>query len=155
MKNIWIWTILRLSMSWILLWSFFDKLFGLGISTQAANSWLNGSSPALGFLKSSTGPLAGIFQSMAGVPLVDWMFMLGLLLIGLALLLGVGIKIAGYSGALMMFLMWASHFPPHQNPVIDEHIIYLLIFLIFATNKDQAATWWRKTKLVKSLPFLE
>jgi len=158
MTNKYLVGLLRLSMSWIMLWAFFDKLFGLGFATPAAGSWLKGFSPTMGFLKSSAGPLAGLFQSMAGNPIVDWLFMLGLLLIGLALLLGIGLKVAGYSGALMMLLMWASHFPSAQNPLIDDHIVYLLIFFMFAMSAGRMGglgKWWSGTKLVKKYPVLE
>jgi thiosulfate dehydrogenase [quinone] large subunit len=85
--------------------------------------------------------------------------MLGLLMIGLSLLLGIGMKVAGYAGALMMLLMWSSHLPPQQNPILDEHIIYLLVFISFTFTKAGqcfgAGKWWSKTALVKKWPFLE
>ncbi|MCC6643386.1 hypothetical protein IT411_01435 [Candidatus Peregrinibacteria bacterium] len=155
-KNILV--LIRLSMAWIMLWAFMDKLWGLGFGTTVANSWLQGHSPTSGFLKSSAGPLAGVFQGMVGNPIVDWLFMLGLLLIGLALLLGIGVRIAGGAGALMMLLMWASHFPPSQNPLIDDHIIYLLIFILLAKNAEgigRIGIWWAGQKLVKKYPILK
>lgn len=158
-KTQYIWSFLRIVMGWTMLWPFMDKLFGLGFSNTAAKSWLTGNSPTLGFLKSTTGPFAGIYQSMAGNPVVDWLFMLGLLLIGLSLLLGIGMKIASYSGALMMLLMWTSHLPPQQNPIIDDHVIYLLVFL--GLNFSNAGQYlglgkqWNQTTLVKKFPFLE
>ena len=147
-------------MGWMMLWAFLDKLFGLGFSTAAEKSWLQGGSPTFGFLKAATaGPFAAFYQSIAGNPLVDWLFMLGLLLIGTALILGIGMKIAGYSGALLMVLMWTAHLPPAQNPLLDEHIIYILIFLGFTTVKAGQwfglGKWWVKTGLVKKSPFLE
>ena len=87
--------LLRIGLGWIFLWAFIDKVFGLGFATEAGKHWLTGASPTMGFLKFGTkGPLAGVFQAMAGSPVVDWLFMLGLLLIGLALILGIGMKIA-------------------------------------------------------------
>ena len=90
-----LWVLLRLLMAWTFLWAFFDKLLGLGFSTAAKDAWIVGGSPTLYFLKSvSVGPLAGFYHSIAGLPVVDGLFMAGLLLIGLALLTGVGVKIA-------------------------------------------------------------
>lgn len=149
-----VWALLRIFLGFIFLWAFLDKLFGLGFSTVPDKSWLMGGSPTSGFLKMGThGPFASIFQSMAGNPLVDWLFMLGLLLIGLALILGIGLKIAGYSGSLLLLLMWMAAFPPKTNPVIDEHIIYILILLGLTTTPENH--WWSKTKLVKKYPILK
>lgn len=155
-----IWVLLRFSLSFIFLWAFFDKLFGLGFATQDDKSWLKGISPTLGFLKYATyGPLATFYQNIAGHLIVDLLFMGGLLLIGLSLLFGIGIKIAGYSGALMMFLMWSACLPPENNPFLDEHIVYLLIFIgltkVKAGHTFGLGRWWSSLKIVKRYPFLE
>lgn len=155
-----VWIFLRLALGWMLLWAFFDKLFGLGFSTMHEKSWLNGVSPTLGFLKGATaGPFASFYQSMAGNPVVDWLFMLGLLLISLALIFGIGMRIAGYSGALLMLLMWTAHLPPQNNPFLDEHLIYMVLFLAFTFVKAGQwfglGKWWSQTALVKKFPILE
>jgi thiosulfate dehydrogenase [quinone] large subunit len=152
-----IWVLLRMCMSFMMLWAFFDKLFGLGFSTTADKSWLKGVSPTFGFLK--FGIHNPFFQSLAGSPLIDWLFMMGLLLIGVALLLGIGLKIAGYSGAVMMLLMWLSLFPPANNPFLDEHIFYALIFIGFTLvpvgNTLGLGKWWSQTAIVKKFPILK
>ena len=150
----------RISLGFILLWAFFDKLLGLGMNTALEKSWLAGTSPTLGFLKLATkGPLAGFYQNLAGNVVVDWLFMMGLLLIGLALILGVGMKIATYSGSLLMFLMWSASFPPKTNPLIDQHIIYILVLLgLNATKAGEHlgfGKWWSNTGIVKKFPILE
>lgn len=155
-----IWFILRLIMSFILLWAFFDKLLGLGFATTSDKSWIQGVSPTFGFLKFGTkGFFAPIFQSLAGNMIIDLLFMMGLLLIGIALLLGIGMRIAGTSGALLMFLMWLSLFPPKNNPLVDEHIIYAIIFIgLSHKEKDYGfglSAWWKKTTLVIKYPFLK
>ena len=159
-KEQYLWIMLRICLGWIMIWAFVDKLFGFGFATVSEKSWLNGNSPTLGFLKAATaGPFAAFYQSIAGNAMIDWLFMLGLLLIGLALLLGIGMKIAGYSGALMMILLWSAHLPPQQNPLIDEHIIYLIIFIAFTSVKTGQwfgfGKWWAKTALVQRFPLLE
>jgi thiosulfate dehydrogenase [quinone] large subunit len=159
MKNTerYVWAALRIGMGWIFLWPFLDKLFGLGFTTAPEDAWLAGGSPTFGYLKFGTaGPLAPFFQSLAGNPVVDWLFMGGLLLIGLALMLGIGIKIAGYAGALMMFLMWLSHLPPERNPILDEHIVYLVVLTglarLGAGQWVGLGKWWAKR--VKGYAFL-
>lgn len=149
----------RIAMGWIFLWGFLDKVFGLGYTTAADKSWLDGVSPTAGFLKfATTGPLSSVYQAMAGNVFVDWLFMLGLLLLGLSLIFGVGTRIAGYAGALMMLLMWSAALPPEHNPVIDEHIVYLLFLLFVATSSVGQwvglGAWWSKTGMVKKCPWL-
>src|SRR5689334_17645565 len=85
-----LWALTRLCLGWTFLWPFLDKLFGLGHETTVARAWMNGGSPSKGFLRGAVGPFAGIYQSIAGA---GW-FMSGLLGIALALLLGIGMRIA-------------------------------------------------------------
>lgn len=151
---------LRVALSFIFLWAFFDKLFGLGFATLPDKSWLAGVSPTAGFLTFGVeGFFSPIFHTLSGNALVDILFMGGLLLIGLCLILGVGTKIACYSGILMMGLIYLSLFPPENNPLIDEHIIYIIVLLLLSQKPNSSHLplnhWWRKTSLVKKYPFLE
>jgi thiosulfate dehydrogenase [quinone] large subunit len=85
------------------LWAFADKTFGLGYATPAARAWINGGSPTKGFLsRVAVGPFESTFHAIAGAAWADWLFMAGLLGIGIALLLGVGLRVAAVSGTLMM-----------------------------------------------------
>jgi len=159
MKNM-IMSAARISLGWIFLWAFVDKLFGFGFATEAGNAWMNGVSPTAGFLKFGTkGAFAEIFQGLAGVAIVDWLFMAGLLLIGLSLILGVGLRIAAYSGTALMLLLWLAVFPLANNPIIDEHVIYA--FLLWLLTLNNAGDYfglgklWSKTKLVKTYPILK
>ncbi len=155
-----IWASLRISMAFIFLWAFFDKLLGLGFATARESSWINGGSPTMGFLTYATkGPLSSIYQSLAGHLWVDILFMSGLLLIGLALLFGIGLRIAAYSGTLLFLLMWSAALFPANNPIIDDHIIYALVLLLFpyfqAGDTLGQGLWWKKQKFVKKNRFLE
>ncbi len=148
--------LLRIALGSIFLWAYIDKVFGLGFATTIDQAWLTGNSPTLGFLKFATsGPLSTVYHRLAGNALVDWLFMLGLLGIGLALVLGVGMKIAAYSGTILMLLMWAAVLPPKNNPVLDEHIIYILVLQLLyrleAGNNLGFGKWWKTTTLGKYL----
>ena len=159
-KTSYVWAILRIGLGWILLWPFFDKLLGLGFSTAKDKSWLIGISPTEGFLKMGThGPFAIVFKALAGHAIIDWLFMLGILLIGLALILGIGIKIASFSGIVLFSLMWLAALPPKTNPILDEHIIYLIVLIgVYKANAGRTlglGKYWVKTKLVKKYPILE
>lgn len=126
---------LRLVMAFIFLWAFFDKLFGLGFATPSDKAWIHGGSPTTGFLSAGVkGPFADMFHSLAGVVIIDWLFMIGLLFIGLTLLLNRYVLWGSLAGMLMMFLMWLALLLPANNPIIDEHIVYLLVFLLFAVK---------------------
>jgi thiosulfate dehydrogenase (quinone) large subunit len=136
--------VLRLALGWIFLWAFLDKLFALGYATGVDAetgavdrfgdaAWINGGSPTEGFLGFATsGPFAGFYQGIAGAAWADWLFMLGLLGIGGALMLGVAMRITAVAGALLTVLMWTAVLPPANNPIIDEHIIYALVFVVLA-----------------------
>lgn len=126
---------LRLSMSFIFLWAFFDKLFGLGFATKSANAWINGGSPTFGFLKYAVkGPYVDFFHSLAGQVWVDWVFMAGLLFVGLTLLFNKYLKWGAIAGSIMMILMYLALLLPENNPIIDDHIIYILVLIILATK---------------------
>jgi thiosulfate dehydrogenase [quinone] large subunit len=132
---------LRLAIGFEFLWAFFDKLFGLGYSTSAKDAWINGGSPTKGFLSgANVGPFQGIFRSMAGVPGIDWLFMIGLLGIGLALILGVAIRPAAFCGSLLLAMMWVAVWVPAKvaggqpsgstNPIVDEHIVSIFALIL-------------------------
>ncbi|MFA6076456.1 MAG: hypothetical protein WC735_00035 [Candidatus Paceibacterota bacterium] len=124
---------LRFVMSFIFLWAFFDKTFGLGFATTAEKAWIHGGSPTTGFLSFGVkGPFTEIFHSLAGVAVVDWLFMLGLLFIGLTLLFNKYVLWGAIAGIIMMLLMWLAVLFPENNPIIDEHIVYALVLALFA-----------------------
>jgi thiosulfate dehydrogenase [quinone] large subunit len=171
---------LRIAFGFTFLWAFIDKTFALGFHTGVivndagektgtdvmgkGAAWLNGGSPTKGFLSgvSTSNPFHGIYTSMAGATWVNWLFMLGLLGIGVALLFGFAIRIASVSGALMYTLMYLAAIPwisgDATNPVIDDHIIGLLAMIVFGLTLA-GDTWgvgkaWAKTSLVRRNAWL-
>src|SRR6476469_9867072 len=103
---------LRLAIGFEFLWAFLDKTFGLGYHTANAQAWIHGGSPTTGFLSGvNIGPLQGAFHSLAGVTAVDWLFMLGLLGVGVALTLGVALRPAAISGCTMLAMMYVASWP--------------------------------------------
>lgn len=150
----------RISLGWVFLWAFLDKAFGLGFSTSSQNAWIAGGSPTFGFLNFATrGPFADVFQAMAGHPVVDALFMLGLLGVGVALTLGIGMRIASVAGSLMLLLMWLAALPPSNNPFLDDHVVYALVLstlpLLHAGKVFGLGDRWARTHLVRSYPILE
>jgi len=111
--------LLRLTMGWIFLWSGVDKLV-----TDFS---------AAGFLVNATqGPLGGWFQDLGRNqtaldvinPLVIW----GQILIGTTLMLGLFTRAGLFWAAVMMMMFYLAVFPPANNPFMDEHLVYIVIF---------------------------
>ena len=101
---------------------------------------------------------ADFYRSIAGAGWADWLFMIGLAGIGLALLAGIGMWIGGITGALLLVMMWSVALPPETNPLIDDHIIMaiLVVGLAVARAGDTwgLGRWWAQTPLVRRFPFL-
>lgn len=152
--------VLRLAVGWIFLWAFLDKLFGLGYSTPSKGVWLNGGHPTLGFLKfGAKGPFVNFYHGIAGATWADWLFMLGLLGIGVALMAGVAMRLAAAAGALLLVLMWTAVLPPENNPIIDDHIIDALLLVALALGGAGHAlglgAWWSKLPVVRDHTWLQ
>ena len=150
---------IRLSIGWVFLWAFLDKAFGLGHETPGKDAWVNGGSPTKGFLSFATaGPYSAAYHQMAGQAWADWLFMLGLLGIGVALMLGVAMRAATAAGVLMLVLMWTAVLPPANNPFMDDHLIYALtLVLISALGAGHTlglGSRWDRLPLVRSRPWL-
>jgi thiosulfate dehydrogenase [quinone] large subunit len=156
--------VVRMATGFVFLWAFLDKTFGLGYATPTAKAWIHGGSPTKGFLAGvELGPLQGTFHTLAGTTFADWTFMAGLLGIGIALLLGVALRVAATSGGLMMLLMWAAEWPlathtaagapsMSTNPIVDYHIVYALALLALAAT--YAGNTWGLGKLWAKLPIV-
>ena len=173
---------LRIGYGLTFLWAFFDKLFALGFHTGAVvdeatgaktgtdfmgqgQAWLNGGSPTEGFLKygvSPDNPLHGFYNAIAGDAWTNWLFMLGLLGIGLALTFGFGMRIAAVSGAVLYAMMYLAALPwlaaDSNNPLVDDHVIGFIVVIVLALTLA-GDTWgvgkaWAKTHLVREYPFL-
>ena len=154
-----VWAVARLFLGWTFLWPFLDKTFGLGHETASKSAWINGGSPTKGFLSHSpTGPFASFFNSFAGDAWADWLFMMGLLGIGVALLAGIGMRVAAVAGAVLLVLMWSAVLPPENNLFMDDHLIYAVV-LIGLALVNAGVTWgfgrqWQSLDLVKKYPWL-
>lgn len=161
-KTPYVWALARITLGFIFLWAFLDKTFGLGYSTPAARAWINGGSPTQGFLGNTEGWFAAPFQAMAGHVVTDWLFMAALLGIGLALLLGIGMRVAGASGAAMMVLMYLAAIPGvagTPNPIVDDHVVHALVLVALAMSKAGETLGfgkaWSRLAIVQRYPALE
>jgi thiosulfate dehydrogenase (quinone) large subunit len=162
---------LRIGFGLTFLWAFLDKLLALGYHTGynqdgvldrfGPAAWINGGSPTEGFLAfgvNPDSPFAGFFNNLAGYAIIDWLFMLGLLSIGITLTLGIGIRFAGVAGVALYLMMYAAVMVPENNPVFDDHLLGA-ITLVVLTLTLAGDTWglgktWARTHLVRRYGFL-
>jgi thiosulfate dehydrogenase (quinone) large subunit len=138
----------RIIIGWTFLWAFVDKLFGLGYMTPAENAWINGGTPAQGFINGIESPFADFFQLFAN-PFGDALFMAGLLGIGVAMMTGAGLKIAAVTGTLLLFFMYLAELPlavGGTNPITDSHWIEAMLLIISAVTLSGdtwgLGKWW-------------
>jgi len=162
---------LRIAFGVTFLWAFLDKLLALGFHTGydqngvldrfGPAAWINGGSPTEGFLSfgvPANNPFHGFFTSLAGHAAVDWLFMAGLLGVGVTLLLGVGMRIGTAAGALMYAFMYAASLPLENNPVVDDHLVGIIVMAVLALGAAGTTWglghWWTRTEVVESHPVL-
>jgi thiosulfate dehydrogenase [quinone] large subunit len=142
--RVYVFASLRLLTGFVFLWAFLDKTFGFGYATPSGKGWIDGGSPTKDFLSGvAAGPMESTFHSWAGATWADWLFMAGLLGIGLALVGGFALRLAAVAGTAMMALMWVAEWPPAKhlsdgsasmssNPFADYHLIYAVVLVALA-----------------------
>ena len=167
------WGLLRLAMGWIFLWAFLDKLLALGFATGrdpetgvvdrfGPAAWVEGGSPTEGFLSfglHTKEPFEGFYSDLAGQGWVDWVYMISMAAIGVALLLGVMVRLAAIGGAIWMVLFYtAAAIWPENNPFLDDHVVEFVILLGLAYVASGRylglGRWWEQTAIVQRYPVL-
>jgi thiosulfate dehydrogenase [quinone] large subunit len=162
--------VLRISTGFVFLWAFFDKTLGWSYSTPSAKAWINGGSPTKGFLSSvDVGPFQGFFHNIAGNGWTNWLFMLSLLGVGLALVLGIGMRIAAGAAFVLLAMMWFAEYPLAQhtsagkpsgstNPITDYHAVYavtaIVLALTYAGHTWGLGKWWASLPIVQKNRWL-
>ncbi len=162
---------LRIAFGVTFLWAFLDKTFALGFHTGynqegvldrfGSAAWINGGSPTEGFLTfgvPADNPFVGFFNGLAGSAWVDWLFMLGLLGIGISLLSGIAMRLGTAAGALMYAFMYAAVLPLENNPVVDDHLIGVIVMAVLLLG-SAGMTWgfghrWTESDVVRRHPVL-
>ncbi len=133
----------RIALGWL--------FFYAGITKILNSEW-----SAAGYLKSAK-TFGGFYSWLAGsdfLAITNFLNEWGLTLIGAALILGVFVRLSSVLGALMMLLYY---FPGLEFPyvehgfLIDEHIVYASILLVFANFK--AGRVWGLENWCSNLPI--
>ena len=154
-----VWAGARITMGFIFLWSFFDKLLGFGFATDRDAAWIEGGSPTEGFLQFGTqGPFKDFYVSMAGEVWADWIYMAGMLGLGIALTLGIGMRIAAVSDTMLMVMLYTATMQPERNPLVDQHIVYALVLIglafVHAGDTFGFGRAWKRTRAVRRFSAL-
>lgn len=172
LKGAVVWGLARLAIGWIFLWAFLDKAFALGFATGrnpetgaidffGPAAWVNGGSPTDGVLQFALrGPFKGLYDGLAGQVWVEWVYMLSMLLIGLALIFGIGIRLAAIGGIVWMAIFYtATAVWPEFNPFLDDHVVYAIVLagiaFVGAGRYLGLGKYWEKVPLVQRYPILK
>lgn len=136
--------LLRVSIGWL--------MFYAGITKVLDSEW-----SAAGYLKGAKS-FIGFYQWLISpdiLPIVNFLNEWGLTLLGISLILGIGVRLSSILGAILMILYY---FPildsPHLNHhsfLVDEHIIYALVLLLFASLR--AGRIWGLENWCSNLPI--
>ena len=131
--------LLRIGLGWMFLYAGLTKIMDPNWSAE-------------GYLRNAKS-FSGLYTWLANsslLPFINFINEWGLTLIGVALILGVFVRLTGYLGPLLMLLYY---FPVLDFPkisthsfIIDEHIIYLFVFLVLAAYK--ADSFWSVRNLI-------
>ncbi len=159
----------RIVIGWTFLWAFLDKLFGLNFATPSQAAWINGGTPAQGFISRIEGPFASFFQIFNNT-FGDWFFMFGLLGIGVAMIAGAGLRIAAAGGTLLMLFMFMAEIPAattfvdgelvrgSTNPIVDSHwheaLLLIIAAVTLAGDTWGLGKWWANRPIVRRNPWL-
>jgi thiosulfate dehydrogenase (quinone) large subunit len=136
-------TLLRISIGWM--------FFYAGITKVLDPAW-----SAAGYLKAAK-QFPEFYQWLASpamLPITNALNEWGLTLVGVALVLGVGVRLAGALGAVIMILYYLPLGVPYPNShalVVDEHIIYAATLLFLAAVR--AGRVWGLERWCAELPF--
>ncbi len=172
----------RILLGFTFLWAFLDKNFGWQFATPKGQGWMFGTGdgdPTFGFLKFGTnpeGPFASMFTGLRPGEAPDptywtnWLFMAGLLGIGVALTFGFFMRIGAISAVVLLMLMylaeapWANTIDPKtgdgafNNPIIDDHVIYAVLaitLMLFEAGRVWGfGKMWESLSIVKRHPWL-
>jgi thiosulfate dehydrogenase (quinone) large subunit len=167
-----VWGLLRIAMGWTFLWAFLDKAFALGFATGrnpdtgaidffGKAAWIHGGSPTDGALTFALrGPFKGLYSGLIGQTWIEWVYMASMLLIGAALILGIGTRLAALGGIAWMGIFYtATAMWPDNNPFLDEHLVYIIVLAgiayVGAGRYLGLQRDWERLPLVKRFPILK
>ena len=130
--------LLRVGMGILFFWAGYTKLID---PTWSAVGYISGSKTFIGFYNWLLQPNV--------LPVINFLNEWGLTLIGVALVIGVFVRLASFFGIVLMALYYIPIFPPAHG-LVDTHIIYSAAFLVliaFGAGEILTASTWIQTRL--------
>lgn len=156
-KGEYVLAVFRILIGWIMLWPFFDKMFGLGFQTPAGSGFFEGGSPSSFVTFVSGGIFEDFYNSLAGNLAVDIILLAALLILGVTLILGIASKLTTIGTVAFLVVMYSLHVPPTDNPLIDFRIILsvgiVAVYLLDGFDYLSLNAKWKETWLVKKFPI--
>lgn len=136
--------LLRISLGWM--------MFYAGITKVIDPSW-----SAEGYLKGAK--MFPAFYHWLATPallsLTNFVNEWGLTLLGVSLILGIGVRLSGIFGALLMLLYYLPildfPYPNAHSYIVDEHVVYAVALLLLAVFKAGRA--WGLERWCGNLPM--
>jgi len=137
--------LLRISLGWVVLYA--------GITKILDPNW-----SAAGYLNNAK-TFTELYQWFASpnlLPIVNFVNEWGLTLIGISLILGVFVRLSSIFGIAIMLLYYFPvlefpYIPGAHALIVDEHIIYALVFLVLASLR--AGRVWGVETWCSNLPI--
>ena len=149
----------RILVGWLFLWPFFDKIFGLGFQTPKGQGWIDGVSPSSQVMYVADGVFEDFYNAIAGNLLIDILFLMALLIIGITLIIGIASKLTTLFSIMFLVVMYTLCIPPVDNPIIDYHLVLctglLAAYFLGGYGKLSLYDKWKDFFLVKRFPILE
>lgn len=120
--------LLRIAIGWIMFYSGITKI-------------LNPDWSSIGYLENAK-TFEGLYAWLAQtniLPIINFVNEWALLLLGVSLILGIFVRLSSLLGTVLMLLYYLPgltfpYIEPHSF-IIDEHIIYILVMLVFVATK--------------------
>ncbi len=151
------WALTRVSLGLVFIWALLGDITGLA-RPATTRSFLDGGGPIRDHLLSAHGTFAALCHALAGPAYTQTIFRTALAIIGTALILGVGMRVAATAGTAILILMWLSAMPITTGPLLDQHLIYALVIIGLAlTNAGDTiglGAWWSRRWVVRRVPAL-
>lgn len=143
--------LLRIALGWLFFWAGITKVIN---PAWSAEGYLKGAKTFTGFY--------GWLTQSSMLPVVNFINEWGLVLLGISLILGIGVRLSSLLGTLLMILYYIPILQfPYPNPhsfLVDEHIIYALLLLYLAAIQAGRAwgleVWCSRLPLCSKFPKL-
>lgn len=136
--------LLRILIGWLMFYAGITKVLN---PEWSAEGYLKGAKTFASFYEWLTGP--GI------LPVVNFVNEWGLTLLGISLILGIGVRLSSFLGAVLMLLYYFPildfPYPSTHSFIVDEHIIYAAALLFLAALR--AGRTWGLENWCSNLPI--